>query len=137
MCSTCVQGLSTSCQVGVASCQVDVCHSSSLSKVDVAACRLHDCHPCVALVCRLFTDSSSSAADADAEVAVLVADLLSVDRNHTRSLLPKLHKLYCAAPDLEQIPPLKLIRHPKVLKLLTLGCLAKTLLVVTSHELKH
>lgn len=57
-------------------------------------------------------DSSSSAADA--EVLVLVADLLSVDRNHTRSLLPKLHKLYCAAPDPAQIPPLKLIRHPKV-----------------------
>ena len=57
-------------------------------------------------------DSGSSAADA--EVAVLVADLLSVDRNHTRSLLPKLHKLYCAAGDASQIPPLKLIRHPKV-----------------------
>lgn len=57
-------------------------------------------------------DSSSSAADA--EVAVLVADLLSVDRNHTRSLLPKLHRLYCAPAHPSQVPPLKLLRHPKV-----------------------
>lgn len=63
-------------------------------------------------VCRLFMDSGSSAGDA--EVAVLVADLLSVDRSHTRSLVPKLHKLYCAAPDASQIPPLKLLRQPKV-----------------------
>ena len=51
---------------------------------------------------------------ADAEVAVLVADLLAADKGHTRSLIPKLHKLYCTSSDMQQIPPMQLLQHPKV-----------------------
>ena len=51
---------------------------------------------------------------ADAEVAALVADLLAADKGHTRSLLPKLHKLYRASPDAQQVPPIQMLQHPKV-----------------------
>ena len=51
---------------------------------------------------------------ADAEVAVLVADLLAADRGHTRSLIPKLHKLYCSPSQAQQTPPMELLQHPKV-----------------------
>lgn len=51
---------------------------------------------------------------ADAEVAATVADLLAADKGHTRSLIPKLHKLYCNTPDVQQIPPVHLLQHPKV-----------------------
>jgi len=45
---------------------------------------------------------------------VLVADLLAADKGHTRSLIPKLHKLYCTPPHAHQIPPMALLQHPKV-----------------------
>ena len=64
------------------------------------------------MLCRFFLGSHTSVTDA--EVAATVADLLAADRGHTRSLIPKLHKLYCGATDPQQIPPLELLRHPKV-----------------------
>lgn len=64
------------------------------------------------LSCRFFLGSHTSVADA--EVAATVADLLAADKGHTRSLIPKLYKLYCNNPDLQRIPPLELLQHPKV-----------------------
>ena len=61
------------------------------------------------LSCRFFLGSHTSVADA--EVAVLVADLLAADKGHTRSLIPKLH---CTPPHAHQIPPMALLQHPKV-----------------------
>ena len=51
---------------------------------------------------------------ADAEVAATVADLLAADKGHTRSLIPKLHKLYCNSSEEQQMPPMQLLQHPKV-----------------------
>ena len=45
---------------------------------------------------------------------MLVADLLAADKGHTRSLIPKLHKLYCTPHQAHQIPPMALLQHPKV-----------------------
>ena len=64
-------------------------------------------------ICRRFFVGSHTSV-ADAEVAALVADLLAADKGHTRSLLPKLHKLYCASPDARQVPPIEMLQHPKV-----------------------
>ena len=69
--------------------------------------------PRVVLVSRRFFVGSHMSV-ADAEVAATVADLLAADKGHTRSLIPKLHKLYCNSSDEQQIPPVKLLQHPKV-----------------------
>ena len=69
-------------------------------------------HHATILPCRFFVGSHTSVADA--EVAVLVADLLAADRGHTRSLIPKLHKLYCSPAHAQQTPPMELLQHPKV-----------------------
>lgn len=61
---------------------------------------------------RFFLGSHISVADA--EVAATVADLLAADQGHTRSLIPKLHKLYCNSSDEQQMPPMQLLQHPKV-----------------------
>ncbi|KAL3163166.1 hypothetical protein ABBQ32_009574 [Trebouxia sp. C0010 RCD-2024] len=68
---------------------------------------------------QFFLGSQTSVADA--EVAATVADLLAADKGHTRSLIPKLHKLYCNTPDAQQIPPMHLLQHPKVFEILVQG----------------
>ena len=64
------------------------------------------------MLCRFFLGSHTSVRDA--EVAATVADLLAAGKGHTRSLIPKLHKLYCGATDSQLIPPMTLLQHPKV-----------------------
>lgn len=76
-------------------------------------------HPIAWKMHQFFLGSHTSVADA--EVAVLVADLLAADKGHTRSLIPKLHKLYCTPPHAHQIPPMTLLQHPKVFEILVQG----------------
>lgn len=76
-------------------------------------------HPIAWKMHQFFVGSHTSVADA--EVAALVADLLAADKGHTRSLLPKLHKLYCASPDAQQVPPIQMLQHPKVFDILVQG----------------